>query len=558
MAIANVWSQPTTRRLRMAAAGVVRSTALAVALGSALPVIAAEADIDRREGVPADASPVRGDIGGVSPRGGGRATAALQTPAAALPESPGSERSVKEHVPPDMSPRLFAQFQLPPASPEGGPPVLQLQKHLPYQYVFGTDPQWVYRSNADLDKGVRDNLSTVLPSVNGLVTYRPEDWLEATVEVQIEREIVVHEEKVVNLPDGTTQVAEKKRHSILLDQAHLTIREFTAPFSISIGRKGFEDERRSLIDGSMDGVSVLLRQGRFRGEAIVGRMAFWEWEFSPRQVQARDKINTFYSFGEYRLSDDAKLAGFAIARNDTAPPVLDPNSGLLLGEGSPKWFGIRVLGAPSAEVSYWAEGSLLSGRDELSTQFKGRAYDIGFTNRLFGLPLNPNFTVGYAFASGDDDPNDNRNTEFRQTGLQSEERRFAGVTQFLVFGEGLQPDLSNIKITTLGVGIRPDPQLSLDLVWHSYRLHKNGIVRNSALTAEANQVDSHLSRNLGKGVDLILGARNLLGVRRLGLDLRVGIFKPGSAYSRNVGTDPANPIMVRAHNSISTILILWW
>jgi alginate production protein len=345
---------------------------------------------------------------------------------------------------------------------------------------------------------------------------------------------------------------------VLLDQFHFTIREFTAPFALSFGRKGYEDERRSLIDGSMDGVSALLRQGRFRGEAIIGRMAYWDWEFVGHEAQARDKINTFYAFGEYRFGDDVKLGGFAIARTDMASTTIDPNTGAVLGEGAPKWFGLRALGSPTAELSYWAEGQLMWGTDENSKRFKARAYDIGFTNRFFDLPLRPNFTLGYAFASGDDTPDDSSNTEFRQTGLQSEERRFAGVTQFLVFGEGLQPDLSNIKITTVGIGIRPDPQLSLDLVWHSYRLHKIGIVRNSAITAEANQVDAALSRDLGKGLDLVLGARNLFGVRRLGMDLRVGIFYPGTAYSKDVGTDPANPVMKRADNSISTIFIIWW
>jgi len=549
----NVWpAQPTNRRFRTAAAGVVRSTALAVALGSVLPAVAAEIDTKGREGVPADALPARGDVGGVSL--GDRATAAGLAPE----KSPALERSVKEHVVPDMSPRLFAQFQLPPATPEGGPPVLNLPKHLPYQYVFGTDPQWVYRRDADLDKSVRDNVSTVLPSVNGIFTYRPEEWLEITAELQIEKEFVIHEEPVVPLPDGTIQVAQKPHASVLLDQFHLTIREFTTPFSLSFGRKGFEDERRSLIDGSMDGVSAVLRQGRFRGEALIGRTAFWDWEFVGHEAQARDKINTFYSFGEYRFGDDVKLGAFAIARTDTAAPTVDPNSGSLVGEGAPKWFGMRALGAPTAELSYWGEASLMWGRDEFSKEFKARAYDIGFTYRFFDLPHRPNFTLGYAFGSGDDDPNDSRNTEFRQTGLQSDERRFAGVTQFLVFGEGLQPDLSNIKITTIGVGIRPDPQLSLDLVWHSYRLHKTGTLRGSALTAEANQVDAAPSKDLGKGLDFVLGARNLFGVRRLGMDLRVGIFYPGSAYSRDVGTDPDNPVMRRADNSISAIFIIWW
>ncbi|MBF8305745.1 MAG: alginate export porin [Acidobacteria bacterium] len=536
MAIANVWSaQPTNRRLRTAAAGVVRSTALAVALGSALPAVAAEVDIDRREGVPADASPVRGDIGGVSPRGGDRATA-LQT--AALPEkSPGSELPVKEHIPPDMSPRLFAQFQLPSA--EGGQPsTQQLQKYLPYQYFIGTDPEMVFRNNDDLDSRTKDKSIFWLPSLSGILTYRPYAWLETTVELQLEKEFRVHEEP--------QPVATPRHSSFLLDQFNFTFKDFTAPFEISVGRKGYEDERRSLLDGSMDGVSVLLRQGRFTGLALLGRAARWSWDMSRHNVQAQDRINTFYSYGDYRVSEDAKLAGYYIIRSD--------RSGV---EGAPHTVGARVFGTPSADVNYWADVAYQGGRDALGTQIQASAYDVGVTRRFFDLPLNPNFTLGWAMGTGDADPANNVNNAFQPTGLGSNERRFAGIRQFRAFGETFDPDLSNVKIQTVGFGIRPDPQVSIDLVWHGYRLHKQHGIFQSSLTAEPGQVDGHLRRDLGTEWDLVLNFNNFLGVRRLFFDVRVGWFRPGKAYIKNDGTDE-DPILRYPDKAVSGIIILQW
>lgn len=526
--------RPARRRIRTAAAGVIRSTALAVALGSALPVAAAEVDI--REGAPADASPVRGDVGGVSVRGGDRASAALQ--ATALSEKPTrAELPVREHVPPDMSPRLFAQFQLPSA--EGGKPSTeQLQKYLPYQYFIGTDPEIVFRNNDDLDNRTKDKSITWLPSLSGLFTYRAYPWLETTAELQFEKEHVIHQDP---------QPAVTPRHSsLLIDQFHFTIKEFTAPFEISVGRKGFEDERRSLLDGSMDSASALLRQGRFTGLVLVGRATRWNMDVSPRTAQVRDRIDTFYSYGDYRASDDVKLAGYYIIRSD--------RTGV---EGTPRTMGARIFGAPYADVNYWGDVAYQRGTDGLGKPIQASAFDFGVTRRFFDLPLNPNFTLGWAMGTGDSNPDDGVNTGFQPTGLGSNERRFAGIRQFRAFGETLDPDLTNVKIQTLGFGIRPDPQVSIDLVWHRYRLHKVHGIFQSSLTVEPAQVDSALSKDLGSEWDLVINFNNFLGVRRLFFDVRFGWFRPGKAYIKNDGTDVA-PILHYPDKALSGIIILQW
>jgi alginate production protein len=270
-------------------------------------------------------------------------------------------------------------------------------------------------------------------------------------------------------------------------------------------------------------------------------------ELAPRLSERTDRIDTQIYYAEYRGIEDVKLAGFAIFRTD--------HDGL---EGSPRLFGGRVLGAPTAELSYWTEIAVLGGRDELGRHFRGRAYDTGFTYRFNALPLHPNLTVGYAFGSGDGNPTGTTNHQFRPSGLQSDERKFAGVTQFKVYGEALDPFLSNIKIFTLGFGFRPTPNSSLDLVYHSYQLDKLAEqAHHSQITAEMNQVDSRLSKDIGSGLDIVLGFRNLFGLRRLGLDLRGGVFFPGKAFLRNEGSD-VNPIIRRADKAVAVVGKIWW
>ena len=58
-------------------------------------------------------------------------------------------------------------------------------------------------------------------------------------------------------------------------------------------------------------------------------------------------------------------------------------------------------------------------------------------------------------------------------------------------------------------------------------------------------------------IDLVVGIRQLFGIRRLGLDLRMGWFFPGKAFRRNDGTEE-NPIIRNADPSFAFIAKFWW
>ena len=72
-----------------------------------------------------------------------------------------------------------------------------------------------------------------------------------------------------------------------------------------------------------------------------------------------------------------------------------------------------------------------------------------------------------------------------------------------------------------------------------------------------NQVDTRLSKDLGTAFDIVLGFRNLFGVRRLGLDLRTGWFFPGKAFLRDEG-DEGNPNIRDADKGFTIVAKFWW
>jgi alginate production protein len=452
---------------------------------------------------------------------------------------------VPERVQPPDRPFQMAQFQLPQPSSHGGPP-RQVVQFLKYQYSYGSESDITYRRDPDLDRGAKDNTLILAPQLNGIITYRPTAWLDATLEVIVERDFASQEEKAVTLPGGESLLAEKRAWMLAVDQAYVRIHGLPGPFELMIGRRNFEDDRRWLFDTSLDAVVTKFRKGAFQVEASVSRK---DWRnLVVNKPVPRGHVNNYMLYVEYRGIEDSKLAGYVIRSHDSDR-----------GEGRPIFFGLRAYGAPTARLSYWAELAAVRGRDELSRRLSGHGLDIGATYRFLKLPLTPNFTLGYAHASGDANPDDDRNNEFRQTGLQSNETRFAGLSKFKVYGEGLDPELSNIRILTAGLGFRAAKNTTVDIVYHRYRLDEfASSLRSSPLTAEMNRVAIlPNSRDVGKGIDLVIGLRNLFGVRRLGLDLRGGWFFPGDAFRRNVGDDE-NPRVAKADRSISVLAKFWW
>jgi len=302
-------------------------------------------------------------------------------------------------------------------------------QRLKYQYSWGGEAEFIYLRNPDANGRVRDNSTIVKPQVNGIFVWRPTDWMETTIELLLERELAWQEEDSVRLPNGTVAFRPERPWSLLLEQGFIAFRQPGGMVSAALGRRNYEDDRHWLYDTSMDMASVALRQGRFRAEASIGREVWRQAEFLPRHHQQTDQIDTYMLYSEYRFTN-ARIAAYQIIRDDRTP---------LVHEGRPRLFGFRLQGAPSQALSYWAEVARLAGQDEAHHAFKGKAFDIGATYRFPRLPFAPNLTFAYAAATGDANPNDRENHEFRQTGLQSNEHRYGGIAMFNIYGASTSP-----------------------------------------------------------------------------------------------------------------------
>ena len=519
---------------RTAAAAAAWVALLAVALGAAPSAVAGARALDGSVGVASEPSLDPADV----------AWEALQHEATAEPTPP----------------IRVAQFQVPKRAPQPAPGGTQpasddafttryaerpIAQTLEFQYSYGSESAIEYRRDADLNRKVQDNFLLVVPQLSGLVVYRPTDWVALTLEMILDQAFPVQEPKFVTLPSGQLVFPPKSKPSLLVDQGFVTIRRITDPFEFNFGRRNYEDNRHWLYDTSLDIFRAQLKVGHFQFEASGGRQALWDLDVLQREV--KDRINTYILYGEYRGIEDVKLGAYAIRRYDYNRQ-----------EGRPLNLGLRALGTPTDRLKYWVELALLRGRDEQSNKFRGRAIDFGGTYKFKGLPWDPNITLSYAYGSGDGNPDDGVNNEFRQTGLESNEDRWAGLAKFKYYGEALDPQLSNLKILTVGFGFRPAPTVTVDLVHHWYKLSQLADnVAGSPITAVMNQDDTQLSKDVGREFDVVIGIRNVLGIRRLGVDLRMGWFYPGKAF-RIEGGDPDNPTFRGANKGISFIAKFWY
>jgi alginate production protein len=463
----------------------------------------------------------------------------------------------------------LAQFQLPPtakppaaeapAAPSDAPaapaeiqrrldaPPTPLIGDLKYQYGYGSESEAIYRRDRDLDRRLRDNSLIATPQINGIVIYRPKPSLEMTLEMLLERDIPLQEETHVVLPSGEVTTPPKRHLSLLVDQAFVTLKSADNRLHVHGGRRNYEDDRHWLYDTSMDIVAATYRRGTFRAEASAGREVIADLDLAPQSREVRDRIDTYMLYAEYRGIEDLRLGAYSIWRHDRAG-----------FEGKPWHLGLRARGNPMDGLNYWGELAQVSGRDETAQRFSAYGFDLGFTYQYHKHRLHPSITLSYAFASGEANPADGRNREFRQTGLQSNEARMGGIPKFKFYGETLDPELSNLHILTLGTSFRPVQNLSVDLVYHRYRLDQVAEeLRNSELTALMNQVEGRLSKDVGYAFDVVLGLRNLFGLKRLGVDVRAGWFRPGDAFLRDEG-DEDNPLIRKAQEAVAVVAKLWW
>ncbi len=375
---------------------------------------------------------------------------------------------------------------------------------LSYGIQIGLDG--FHTNDLDLDSG-RDDDQTVLESkLDVAFTFHPNETLRAYVDLELSRKEVI----------GSSDNGESDMTSLSIKEAHVTLRESFDGLTAQIGRQQFQDPLEWYYDRELDALRAYYRFGSVAFEVSLSEQGFVDEDFPDSDDT--DKVTNAFLVGHHAFDEDSGVSGYLLHRDGHERESEDLT-----------FIGVQSAGELTEDVDYWLNAAYVTGdakNGDESHNVRGFGVDLIATYAP-DLAWEPSVTLEFAFGSGDDDPDDDVDHSFRQTGLQENNANFNGVTRFKYYGEAFDPELSNLAVLTLGGGLKPSESSSLDLVYHYYRQdHASAELRDSNLEA----VPDGQHRELGHEVDLVLG---YLGVEDLSVALVLGAFFPGRAFERD-------------------------
>lgn len=346
--------------------------------------------------------------------------------------------------------------------------------------------------NFDLDRGDPEDRMEDEGSARVRLEWQPKPLLSVRIEGRSRARYRDDEEDGTSTEDGSR-----------LGEAFVYLHDpFGRGLDFAIGRVDFDDRREWIYDQNLDAVRMLGLTGRVRVDLAVST--------SLSDANVRDLAATNYIGYVSSRDEERHLAGYVVHREFD----------LAIRERSTH-VGGRVIGEWLPDQESWIDLAYMTGR-LAGGETSGWGLDVGTTwEPGFAKPFS--LSVSYAFGSGDSD-SDQLGGTFRQTGLQDNNGKFAGVTSFRYYGELVDPELSNLHVATLGVGARLARRASLDLVGHSYRQDE---ARPRLVDTELDVGPDGLHTEIGWEVDAIFGWR---GRPDLDLEVVAAYFVPGAAF----------------------------
>ena len=358
--------------------------------------------------------------------------------------------------------------------------------------------------NEDLDSSDGDHVTSMEPLLRTTLSYKPSDRLQGFLELELSTKQIVSQ--------GEDQDKEDKTH-LYLREASLLFPRLSDNSSLQLGRQRFKDNRTWWYDSRMDSIRYYYRTGRYGAQLSASRRIFVGDDLLADA--SNDDTDYFILSGRYAFTDDADLRPYLLVRNST---IEDDDE-------DPVFLGIQSAGEISSDLKYWLNAAYVAGESD-QKDIRAWGLDFGAAFR-FDATWRPALTFAAAYGSGDDDPDDGIDRNFRQTGLQENKAKNFGVTRFRYYGEVLDPELSNMLILTGGFGVRPTKKSSIDFVYHYSR---QNVASDELRDTDLDEDPGGGNRELGDELDLVIGYR---GVKNMKLRLILGTFSPGSAFTRH-------------------------
>jgi alginate production protein len=338
----------------------------------------------------------------------------------------------------------------------------------------------------------REDLATLEPRLSLALASEPTQRVQAFTELELSRDFIVQDE--ADLFDAQTRIE--------LEQAYVTFTDIYPGFSLQLGRQLYEDERDWWYKEELDAIRLYFRTERFGVELSVSRNELVGEDLLNRDDT--DESNNYVLISRYAYKEDSEFDAYVFKQDDHSDAREDP-----------LFLGVRSIGEIGSDFEHWIDAAVVRGKDD-GRDIHAYGFDVGLTYEP-ALPLYPLFTLGTAFGSGDSDPQDGVDHDFRQTGFQE---------SYYYYGEILAPELSNMWIFTAGASVLPTYSTSVGFLYHYYRQHRAADTLRDALVY---QDPDGRHKDLGHALDFIA----TWDVKNLYVDLILGTFFPGDAFSED-------------------------
>ena len=323
------------------------------------------------------------------------------------------------------------------------------------------------------------------------------------------------------------------------------------PLSLQVGRIALIDRRAWWWDDDLDALRLTYTAADpkiWSVETGLGRELFKRSSLDRGIAPEQRGVLRWFGQARWQWADDQLLEGHWLwSRDGSGTPAV----GRLFDEDTEDerdarltWLGLRGSGQlrplDGHRLYYRADLAWLGGRHTVtafddadngqlvagasrSRRVRAHAWDLGAQWRWPG-DARPTVSLGLAHGSGGAEAG-SLDTNFRQTGLQENKGRVGGVKRWRYYGELLDPELSNLTVASLGLGMRLWGNNSIDLLWHHYRQDvASRTLAGSRLSADP--LGRH--RDIGREIDLLLALRQW---QHLELTLKLARFLPGRAFA---------------------------
>ncbi len=342
------------------------------------------------------------------------------------------------------------------------------------------------------------------------------------------------------------------------------LRQFWAEFynlfdtpilSAKIGRQRFRDDRGLWWNDDLDAGRLSLDSTLTSGFIAVGQSLdnYRLGEDDEFRADDEGRLRVLGEIGR-QLSLNHRLEGRFLYEHDHSGTdrigtIVDADDWDRT-DGNLLWLGARAVGdvvtTADTTLGYRLDGVIVTGEEDMTDSIAGPgggqrtvtgtrtrdvfgwAMDGGVDLALPTAPLSPTISLGYAYGSGDDNPNgQGSDNAFRQSGLHGNTSAFGGDAmdgRQRHYGEVLRPELSNIHILSLGAHIPVRQESGLSFTYFNYWLaEERGGLRSPGISAPLNGTDSYI----GQAADMVLHAPLM---DQISSRFIVGGFKAGDAY----------------------------